>query len=107
MKTQALIVFCTHPNSAEAHCLAKKIVEASLAACVQILPQVSSVYRWDNQTQVENELLMLIKTIEQNYSPLETYLKTNHPYECPEIIATPIDKSEPSYLSWMIKNASI
>lgn len=96
-----LIVFTTAPNAAEAENLALKIVGAKLAACVQVLPQMKSFYFWEKAVQSDPEHLLLIKTLEKNYDALETFIKTNHSYETPEIIAVASEKASPEYLEWM------
>lgn len=96
-----LVIFTTTPNIAEAESLAMKIVETKLAACVQVLPQMKSFYFWENSVQVDSEHLLLIKTLEENYDALETFIKTNHSYETPEIVAISSEKVSSEYLSWM------
>lgn len=96
-----LIVFTTAPNPEEAEALAKKIVEAKLAACVQVLPQMKSFYFWEGEVQNESEHLFLIKTLPEKYSILESFIQGNHSYEVPEIVAVPAEKISTDYLSWM------
>lgn len=99
-----LIVFTTSPNTEEAENLAQKIVESKLAACVQILPQMRSFYIWKGKVQNEAEHLLLIKTLPEKYTELEKFIKTNHSYEVPEIIALKAEKVSESYLNWMKEN---
>lgn len=96
-----LIVFTTAPNSAEAESLALKIIEAKLAACVQVLPQMKSFYYWENAVQNESEYLLLIKTIDEKFDDLEQFIKTNHSYTIPEIVAVSAEKVSADYLYWM------
>ena len=70
-----LIVFTTTPNIEEAESLARKIVEARLAACVQVLPQMKSFYFWENEIQSDAEHLLLIKTLEEKFDELEKFIK--------------------------------
>lgn len=101
---QYLLIYCTCPDQPTAEQLARQLVENQLAACVNIFPSLTSIYRWQNQIETANELLLLIKTRADKYSALETWIKNHHPYEVPEIIATPIIQGLPSYLDWIVKN---
>lgn len=96
-----LIVFTTTPNSEEAETLARKIVEAKLAACVQVLPEMKSFYFWENEVQKDSEHLLLIKTLEEKYDELEIFIKENHSYDVPEIVAVSSEKLSDDYLNWM------
>ncbi len=96
-----LIVFVTTPNSEEAEDLAKKIIEAKLAACVQILPEMRSFYFWEGKVQNDSEHLLLIKTLEEKYAELEKFIKENHSYDVPEIAALSSEKVSDDYLKWI------
>jgi len=96
-----LVIFTTAPNNQEAETLAMKIVEAKLAACVQVLPPMKSFYFWENAVQKDSEQLLLIKTLEENYAALETFIKTHHSYDTPEIVAVSSEKVSAEYLAWM------
>jgi len=100
-KLPMLIVLTTTTNEDDALELADKIANAKLAACVQILPQMTSVYFWESKLQKENEHLLLIKTLPEKYDELEAFIKTNHRYEVPEIVAVSAEKVSESYLGWM------
>jgi len=97
-----LIVLTTTPDQLEAEALATKIVEARLAACVQILPQMTSVYVWDGKLQKEGEHLLLIKTLSENWDELREFITANHSYDVPEIIAIDIEKTSEAYSSWLV-----
>jgi periplasmic divalent cation tolerance protein len=71
------------------------------AACVNILPGITSVYAWEGEIETAEEQLMLIKTAAGCYGPLETFIKNHHPYEVPEIIAIPIEQGSSDYLEWI------
>lgn len=96
-----LIVFTTVPNTEEAENLARKIVEAKLAACVQVLPEMKSFYFWENEVQKDSEHLLLIKTSEEKYAELENFIKANHSYDVPEIVAVSSEKVSDDYLKWL------
>jgi periplasmic divalent cation tolerance protein len=96
-----LIVLTTTPNEDEAGRLAHSIVESKLAACVQILPKMTSVYVWEEKIQSEPEHLLLIKTLEDKFYDLSEFIRKNHSYEVPEIVAIKADKVSDGYLKWM------
>jgi periplasmic divalent cation tolerance protein len=96
-----IIVFTSTPNSTEAQSLAEKIVSAKLAACVQVLPQITSVYMWEGKMQNETESLLLIKTIPDKYEALEDFIIANHSYAVPEIVAVDAERVSEPYLQWM------
>src|SRR5438132_10900065 len=96
-----LIVLTTTPNSDESESLAEKIIAAKLAACVQILPQMTSVYFWEGKVQKESEHLLLIKTLPEKWDELQEFIKGNHSYSVPEIVAIKADKVSDGYLGWM------
>src|SRR5215813_5415824 len=85
--TDALIVITTTETKEDAERLAHLLVEHELAACVQLLPQITSVYRWQGHVEQAGETLLLIKTTCTAYPRLETAIKENHPYQTPEITA--------------------
>lgn len=99
----AVVVLTTVPKLEEAETLARKIVEAKLAACVQVLPQMKSFYYWENEIQTDSENLLLIKTLAEKYDELERFIRANHNYDVPEIVALPSEKVSESYLGWMEK----
>ncbi len=96
-----LIVFTTTPSDIEAENLARKIVEAKLAACVQVLPQMKSFYIWKDEIQDDSEHLLLIKTVAENYDKLENLIKKNHSYDVPEIVAVKAENVSGDYLEWL------
>ncbi len=96
-----LIVLTTTPNTEEAENLARKIVEAKLAACVQVLPQMKSFYFWEGEIQTDAEHLILIKTLEEKFDALKDFIQSNHSYDVPEIVALEAEKVSENYLEWM------
>lgn len=99
-----LIVFVTTPNLEEAERLARSIVESRLAACVQVLPEMTSIYFWNGEVQKDREHLMLIKTLEEQFKDLEQFVRSNHSYEVPEIVAVRAEHVSDDYLAWMCQN---
>jgi periplasmic divalent cation tolerance protein len=98
------IALCTVPNEATARQIADALVSEKLAACVNIIPSVMSVYRWKDAVEQSEELLLLIKTSEAVWPLLETRILELHPYELPEIIAVPIDTGQADYIKWITNN---
>ena len=101
MQTERLIGLCSVPNQDTATRIAEALVEQHLAACVNIVPAVQSVYRWQDKIEHDEELLLLFKTGKQVWQQLETVIMALHPYELPEIIAVPIHSGQADYLQWI------
>ena len=101
MESETIVVLTTVSNDEEAESLARKIVEAKLAACVQILPPMKSVYFWENAIQIDSEHLLLIKTLREKFDELSKFIQANHSYETPEIIALEASAVAENYLDWM------
>ena len=101
MAEEYQIAFCTAPDMEVAERLAASMVEQKLAACVNLLPQVTSVYQWQGQIEKEQEILMLIKTEADLMLELGEFLDNQHPYEVPELISCNIEQASASYLQWL------
>ena len=102
-----LIVMTTVPEKAAAEVLAEMIVDARLAACVQILPQITSIYVWEGEVQKEGEHLLLIKTLPEKWEELRDFIAANHTYSVPEIVAIDAENVSESYLHWLGKVVAI
>lgn len=102
----ALLVLTNLPDAASARALAGVLVEARLAACVNILAPCRSVYRWQGQVEDAEEVPLLIKTTADRYTALEAAIRAQHPYELPEIVAVPIQRGLPDYLAWVEQETS-
>lgn len=96
-----LIVYCSVPNEEVAQAISRVLVMEGLCACVNQIPKVVSYYVYDGEFCEDDELLLLIKTSTANYLALENRIKELHPYEVPEIIASPIVEGSAQYLSWL------
>ncbi|CAN5213676.1 divalent-cation tolerance protein CutA [soil metagenome] len=96
-----LLVFTTCPNIQEADSLAERIVDLRLAACVQIMPMMTSVYIWEGKLQREPEHLLLIKTLPEKWDELQSLIVKYHSYSVPEIVAIDADRISTPYLKWM------
>lgn len=101
MMAQYQIVLSTCPDEQSAQTIARALVEQRLAACVNILPVMQSVYLWKGSIQQDKEQLLIIKSTVQHYSKIEKSIRALHPYELPEIIAVPITDGLNEYLKWL------
>lgn len=99
-----LTVLCTVPDASTGQTIARTLVHEGLAACVNLLPGITSVYRWQGEVQENPELLLIIKTTQARYPALEARIKELHPYEVPEIIAHRIEAGLKSYLEWITQS---
>lgn len=106
MNTKALLILSTVQTEAQAKTLSKKILDAKLAACVSVVPNLISRYHWKGKMEEESEQLLLIKSTEKKWKALENLIKKEHPYECPEILAFETDKVSAEYHQWLVKNIS-
>ncbi|XP_018401869.1 PREDICTED: protein CutA homolog [Cyphomyrmex costatus] len=95
------VAYVTVPNDAVAKKLARGLVENKLAACVNIIPQLTSIYEWEGKIQEEPELLLMIKTRTEKVDALTKYVKENHPYTVCEVISLPIQNGNNDYLKWI------
>ncbi|HMF58476.1 MAG TPA: divalent-cation tolerance protein CutA [Pyrinomonadaceae bacterium] len=103
-ESEAIMVLMTAASREEAARLAEMLVGAHLAACVQILPEMESIYRWQGAIERAPEHLLLAKTTRANFEMLESEVRALHSYETPEIIALPITAVSAPYLEWLTAN---
>jgi len=106
MAEKQQIILNTCPNHDTAKQIAESLVTRGLAACINILPGVESVYKWKGQVECEQEYLLIIKTRADAYSSVEQAILKQHPYELPEIIAVPLANGLPAYLAWIDDNCN-
>lgn len=106
MPTEAITVFMTAGDGGEADRIADLLVEKQLAACVQIVPRITSVYRWKGQVERQNEVLLIAKTVASKFAALETAVRAIHSYEVPEIVAVSVTDASQTYLTWLQENVS-
>lgn len=99
--TDAIVILVTTGSEAEAEIIAKAVVEEQLAACVNILSPMRSIYRWEGQVADDREWLLLIKTRAERFAAVETRVKALHSYQVPEVIALPILAGAEGYLRWL------
>jgi periplasmic divalent cation tolerance protein len=101
---QPITVMITAADRVEAGRLAELLVEARLGACVQILPGVISLYRYEGKIQRDEEVLLLVKTTAAAFPELEVKVRAAHSYETPEIVALPIIQGSAAYIEWLAEN---
>ncbi len=100
----AIVVLMTAGSREEAARLAEMLVGSRLAACVQIMPEMESVYHWEGQVERAPETLLLAKTTPENFAGLEVAVRALHSYETPEIVALSITAASAPYLEWLTAN---
>jgi periplasmic divalent cation tolerance protein len=101
MDDDPIVVFMTAANGEEATRLADMLVGSHLAACVQILPEMESVYRWQGKIERQAEVLLIAKTTRSKFDDLEREVRALHSYDTPEIVAVPILTGSAPYLEWL------
>ena len=97
----ALLVLSTFPDIEKARQIGTALVESQLAACVNLIPAIESIYRWQGASETAQEVPVLIKTRAACYPALERAIRERHPYDVPEIIAVPVTRGLPAYLEWV------
>jgi periplasmic divalent cation tolerance protein len=97
----ALLCLCACPDEATAGRIADALVGERLAACVQVLPGMTSVYRWEGRVERAREVLLLAKTTRARFEALQARIVALHPHAVPEVVATGIDAGLPAYLAWI------
>lgn len=95
------MVLCTCPDEAVAREIATALVEGRLAACVNVVPGLTSVYRWQGRVETDREALLVIKTTAAAFPALREAIRSRHPYELPEIVAVGIEDGLEEYLRWI------
>ncbi len=103
---QVLLVLTNLPDRDSAERVAAALIGERAAACVNILGECRSVYRWQGRTESATEIPMLIKTTQAAYGRLETLIRAHHPYELPEIIAVPVSAGLTDYLQWVAQETT-
>jgi periplasmic divalent cation tolerance protein len=99
--TDAVIILCTCGNQDEALAIGNALIDARLAACVNLLPPVQSIYRWHGKVENAQEILLIIKTTEEHFPTVRDRITELHSYDTPEIIAIPVTNGSDKYLAWL------
>ncbi len=101
-----IVILCTVPDEAAAENLARGLIEGRLAACVNAIPGVKSFYRWQGKIETDTEIQLVIKTRSERFDELAAWISENHPYDVPEIVATPAERVSEAYLAWAVAQTS-
>ena len=105
MMEPVCVILCNVPDAETGQALARALVEKRLVACVNLLPGVQSVYRWQGQVEQGSETTMLIKTALARYDEVEKEIRAVHPYDLPEILCLPVQAGLPAYLEWVVRES--
>ncbi|HET7294579.1 MAG TPA: divalent-cation tolerance protein CutA [Vicinamibacteria bacterium] len=101
-----LVVLSTAPRAEDAEFLARELVDRRLAACVNILPALTSIYRWRGEVERTEEVLMVVKTTEDRFEAVREAIVKGHPYDVPEVIAVEVTLGHAPYLAWLDEGVS-
>jgi periplasmic divalent cation tolerance protein len=101
-----VIILTTVGAGFDARPIARELVEQRLAACVNIVPSVTSIYRWQGRVDEEAEQLLVIKTVDANVDALRAALLARHPYEVPEFVVLPVMSTSEAYGAWLLESTS-
>lgn len=104
--TDAVLVLTTVPSADLGTALARSLVAARLAACVNVLPPMTSIYRWQGELQHDTECQVIIKTVRPRLDAVRALVREAHPYELPEFVVVPIETGDAAYLAWVAAEAS-
>lgn len=102
-----IIIMTNLPDRTSALMLAEKLIYTRLAACVSVLAECASVYRWQDKIETSSEVPIIIKTLAQHYIEIEKTIKKVHSDELPEIITVPISGGLPAYLQWIVNETTL
>ena len=102
MTNEAIVVFCTAPSEEVAEQLARALLEARCVACVNLVPGVRSMYRWQGVVEDTREVQLLIKTQRERFADVKRVIREVHPFDVPEIIALPVVAGSADYLAWIV-----
>lgn len=103
VEEQFTAVFVTTPDIAAAKKIAYGLIEQKIAACVNIIPQITSIYSWEGKVNEDAEVLLMIKTRKSRVDDLTKFVNVTHPYSTPEVISLPIENGSSTYLDWISK----
>lgn len=103
MAKDVIIVLVTCPPE-KAQAIADALVEARVAACVNVVPTLQSTYRWKGEVHRDSEALLIVKSTKDRFDALKRTVLENHPYELPEVIAVTVDRGHAPYLEWVVES---
>ncbi len=105
--TQFMAVFVTVPTPSDADLIGSQVVKKGLAACANVIPGITSIYKWKGKIEKGNEVLIMFKTASSRYQALEQLVRRLHRYDIPEVIGVGIDCGFTQYLEWISQNVTI
>ena len=105
--SDVFVILCTFPNPEQARQIGTALVERQLAACVNLVPAVESIYRWEGKVETASEVLAVFKTTRAVFPAFQQALTELHPYEVPEIIAISPDQVAEPYRAWVLNNVAL
>ena len=103
---QVAVVLVTCPSAAVARRISRQLIEGRLAACVNLIPRVESIFRWRGQIEQCREILLVIKTSRRRVAALQACVRKHHPYDVPEMIAWPLAMGHAPYLRWVLSSTT-
>jgi len=103
---KSLVIISTAGSEREGWKIGRKLVESRLAACVNVIPKVRSFFYWEGKVRGEQEVILVIKTMQKQFGKIINEIKKIHTYEVPEIISLRVDGGEEKYLNWVKKSVS-
>lgn len=98
------IAYVTTPNEESAKGIAHELIRKKLAACINIIPSITSIYEWEGKVNEDVECLMMIKTTSEQVDEMTKFVRENHPYSVAEVISVKIENGNPPYLDWVTKS---
>ena len=101
-----IIILTTVSSKKEAELIGSKLIDKELAACVNIIPNIKSIYRWEGKINKDSEYLLIIKTVKRAEEDVFENIRKLHSYDTPEMISIPITGGEKSYLNWLSKSVA-
>ena len=104
IQSDCIVVYITAPTVEDAQSLARSLVKEKLAACVNIIPGIQSIYQWNDAIETDQELLLICKSRTERFDSLKKRVQALHPYDVPEIISIPIQNGSEPYLNWVRDN---
>ncbi len=101
-----VLVLTTVPSADLGESIGRALVEAGLAACVNVLPPMISIYRWKGAVQRDSECQIIVKTVRGRVEAVQTFVSDHHPYDLPELLVLPVEGGDPAYLAWVAAESS-
>lgn len=101
--TDAIVVLCTCPDQTSADLICEQLLTHQLAACINQLPGVTSLYRWQGKVERASEIQLIIKSRQPLFAKMQACVLAHHPYEVPELLVLPVSDGLPAYLAWLSK----